>query len=58
MHYCAANKVLYVADTYNHKIKIMKGEEEGEDITLSDNMRNWLGVSTDKNPRVLDGAKT
>ena len=57
MHYCAANKVLYVADTYNHKIKIMKGEE-GQDITLSDNMRNWLGVSTDKNPRVLDGAET
>ena len=36
----------------------MKGEEEGQDITLSDNMRNWLGVSTDKNPRVLDGAET
>ena len=24
VHYCEANLTLYVADTYNHKIKVMK----------------------------------
>jgi len=54
VHYCKANKTLYVCDTYNHKIKTIKSED-GSDLTKQSAVcKNWLGTSTDKNPRVLD----
>ena len=28
VHYCPANQTLYVADTYNHKIKVMNLDQE------------------------------
>jgi len=32
VHYCNANKKLYVADTYNHKIKIISSSNLIEDF--------------------------
>lgn len=58
VHFCAANQTLYVADTYNHKIKIMKGAEDGVALSREDRMVTWLGDSEDKNARVLDGSLT
>jgi sugar lactone lactonase YvrE len=55
VHFCDANKTLYVADTYNHKIKIMKTSDPKGLSTKSTRLESWIGVSDDKNPRVLDG---
>ena len=55
VHYCSANQTLYVADTYNHKIKAMKESETGTSLSRQTPLKNWLGTSTDKNPRVEDG---
>ena len=53
VHYCAGNKTLYVADTYNHKIKMIG--LDGADKSAYKNLKNWIGTSKDKNPRVVDG---
>jgi hypothetical protein len=47
------NATLYVADTYNHKIKTIAGKDGC--ISAKSELVNWLGVSTEKNPRVVDG---
>ena len=49
VHYCAANQTLYVADTYNHKIKAMSSSSG---LAKRTSLLNWLGTSTDKNARV------
>ena len=47
-----------MADTYNHKIKVLKATsgDASEGLTKQAPLRNWIGTSNDKNPRVLDGA--
>ena len=57
VHYCAANRTLYVTDTYNHKIKVMQAASEEDTLTKQTMLTSWIGTSTDKNPRVLDGAE-
>jgi len=42
-----------VADSYNHKIKIMDFSNEASTIPV----KSWIGTSTEKNPRVVDGKK-
>ena len=53
VHFCVENATLYVADTYNHKIKTIAGKDGC--ISAKSELVNWLGVSTEKNPRVVDG---
>lgn len=45
--------MLYVADSYNHKIKkidFSQNESAGE-------IKTWIGNSEIKNPELLDGSK-
>lgn len=51
VHYCSANGQLYVADTYNHKIKVMDFTQPAKQVPVT----SWIGTSTEKNPRVVDG---
>ena len=51
VHYCSANSTLYVADTYNHKIKVLR-EKDGSTISRHASLTDWIGSSSDKNPRV------
>lgn len=51
VHYCTLNRQLYVADSYNHKIKIMDFSTDQQQVPI----KSWIGTSTEKNPRVLDG---
>ena len=53
IHYSEANQTLYVADTYNHKIKRMRNRS-GLSLTAEQKIETWLGDSDDKSPRVLD----
>lgn len=53
VHFCYENSTLYVADTYNHKIKVITGQDGS--ISSKSEILNWIGVSTEKNPRVIDG---
>ncbi len=48
VHYCDLNKTLYVADTYNHKIKTIKSEELGQPI------EDWVGIISG-DQKVIDG---
>lgn len=54
VHFCKANGTLYVADTYNHKIKVMKPQADSG-LSRETPLQSWIGTSTDKNPRVRDG---
>ena len=54
MHYCAANSTLYVADTYNHKIKVLH-ESDAANLSRETSLNDWIGSSSDKKPRVHDG---
>lgn len=47
VHYCAPNKTLYVADTYNHKIKIMKQGDGQNELLKTTRLTNWIGSSKD-----------
>jgi len=43
-----------VADSYNHKIKVMDFSKAGvKNVPI----KNWIGDSEEKNPRVIDGKK-
>lgn len=53
VHYCTANGLLYVADSYNHKLKIMDFNGEKSEVPV----KSWIGDSQEKNPRVVDGKK-
>ncbi|CDW76170.1 nhl repeat-containing protein 2-like [Stylonychia lemnae] len=53
VNYCSLNNQLYVADTYNHKIKVMDFSQEAKNVPVI----SWIGTSTEKNPRVVDGKK-
>ena len=44
VHYCDFTQTLYVADTYNHKIKVMKADGEAG-LTSDRPMQDWLGVT-------------
>ena len=57
VHYCEANLTLYVADTYNHKIKVMVAVDVERKLTKQTYLGDWIGSSTDKNPRVLNGTR-
>ena len=57
IHYSEVNQTLYVADTYNHKIKRMRNRS-GLSLTAEQKIETWLGDSDDKSPRVLDAANT
>jgi hypothetical protein len=52
VYFC--NATLFVCDTYNHKVKIMKGS--GDTILSETPIETWFGVSTEKNPHVVDGS--
>ena len=54
VHFCDVNQTLYVADTYNHKIKLMR-QQDGESLTSEVPLNTWVGKSQEKNPKVLDG---
>jgi len=54
VHYCTMNRQLYVADTYNHKIKIMDFSQESSKVPP---IVSWIGDSSEKNPKVVDGKK-
>lgn len=49
--YCEVNQTLYVADTYNHKIKVMKQQGQDKDstaeLTSEVPLLDWLGNSQD-----------
>eukprot|EP00351_Strombidinopsis_sp_SopsisLIS2011_P002825 CAMPEP_0116888404 /NCGR_PEP_ID=MMETSP0463-20121206/23391_1 /TAXON_ID=181622 /ORGANISM="Strombidinopsis sp, Strain SopsisLIS2011" /LENGTH=220 /DNA_ID=CAMNT_0004553065 /DNA_START=1323 /DNA_END=1982 /DNA_ORIENTATION=+ len=51
VHYCDATKQLYIADTYNHKIKTVDLSNSNRDCV------SWIGTSKEKNPHVRDGDK-
>lgn len=46
------DRKLYVADSYNHKIKIMDFSSDSKSVPP---ITSWIGSSTEKNPRVVDG---
>jgi hypothetical protein len=48
-----SKSTLFVCDTYNHKIKRLCGQD-GK-ISSGGLLQDWLGVSNDPNPRVVDG---
>ena len=41
-----------MADTYNHKIKVMDFSQDSSSVPP---IVSWIGDSTEKNPRVVDG---
>ena len=50
VHYCEANQTLYVADTYNHKIKVLSSEDK------ESSLNNWIGNNSSAiKPTVKDG---
>jgi hypothetical protein len=53
VHFCQANSTLYICDTYNHKLKTITGEASS--VSSKSELKDWIGVSNDTNPRVLDG---
>ena len=53
VNYCSANGKLYIADSYNHKIKIMDFAKAEKTIPIE----SWIGDSTVKNPHVVDGER-
>jgi len=53
VHFCQLSSTLFVADTYNHKIKIMTGEDGT--INSETPIKDWVGVANEKNPSVVDG---
>ena len=51
VHFCSFNNTLYVADSYNHKIKTMDfSGKNSKDIEI----KSWIGTSKEKNPSVID----
>ena len=52
VHYCQANNILYVADTYNHKIKRM---DFSKPTITAPPIGSWLGDSTKHG--LIDGKK-
>ena len=42
-----------MADTYNHKIKMITGKNGN--ICYDTALGSWIGVSTEKNPSIIDG---
>lgn len=51
VHYCETTQTLYVADTYNHKIKIIQGSP-----STKSPLKDWIGTSAERNPTVIDGS--
>jgi hypothetical protein len=54
VHYCTLNNLLYVADSYNHKLKIMDFSEHSDNGIA---VKSWIGNSKELNFRVVDGKK-
>ena len=58
VHYCPYSEVLYIADTFNHKIKRLakpSNKEEGE--IVKPKLKSWLGDVIHGAPRVKDGKR-
>lgn len=54
VHYCEANQTLYVADTYNHKIKAMTAVGG---LTSETALTRWVGATQETTePKVVDGS--
>lgn len=53
VHYVSENQTLYVADSYNHKIKTINLAQ----TTNKHKIESYIGISTVKNPSVIDGTK-
>ena len=52
LHYCPDTSILYVVDSYNHKIKTI---DFSKDIEGDPTIQSLIGDSTERRPRVVDG---